>query len=455
MPKTKVAYTCQHCGYKNAKWLGRCPDCGEYNSLIEELQREDATHARRSLGGKTAKPVPLADVTAGENPRHIVGLAEVDRVFGGGIVQGSVCLVGGDPGIGKSTLVLQIADRLASRGLKVLYITAEESPVQIKLRAERLGVAAHGILIATETNVDVIRLQLEDVKPAVAIVDSIQMVYRPELPSAPGSVSQVRECAAELTSIAKRLGISLFIIGHVTKEGAIAGPKTLEHIVDAVFYFEGERFQSYRILRGVKNRFGSTHEVGIFEMMADGLREVSNPSELFMSSDREGRVGSLIVPSMVGSRTLLVEVQALTSPKTFPTPMRRVSGLDFNRIALIVAVLERRYGLNLRDEDVFVNAVGGAQIEEPASDLAAALAIASSFRGIAVDPRVSVMGEVGLSGEIRPVAQAALRLTEAARHGFRKMVLPHDNLRGMPPVDGMELCGVPTLEKAMEQVALY
>jgi DNA repair protein RadA/Sms len=455
MAKSKVAYTCQHCGYKNAKWLGRCPDCGEYNSLVEELQREDSGHARRSIAAKSGKPVPLPEVTAGDNPRHVVGMGEVDRVFGGGIVQGSVCLVGGDPGIGKSTLVLQVADRLASRGLNVLYVTAEESPVQIKLRAERLGVSARGILIATETNIDVIRLHLEEVKPAVAIVDSIQMVYRPELPSAPGSVSQVRECAAELTSIAKRLGISLFIIGHVTKEGAIAGPRTLEHIVDAVFYFEGERFQSYRILRGVKNRFGSTHEVGIFDMTADGLREVSNPSELFMSSDREGRVGSLIVPSMVGSRTLLVEVQALTSHKTFPTPMRRVTGLDFNRVAMIVAVLERRYGLNLRDEDVFVNAVGGAQVEEPASDLGTALAVASSFRGIAVEPRVAVMGEVGLSGEIRPIAHAALRLAEAARHGFRKMILPQDNVRGVPPVEGLEVCGVSTLEKAMEQVSLY
>lgn len=455
MAKTKVAYSCQRCGYKNARWLGRCPDCGEYNSLVEELQREDATHARRSLGGKTAKPVPLREVTAGDNPRYVIGMTEIDRVFGGGVVQGSVCLVGGDPGIGKSTLLLQVADRLASRGLKVLYITAEESPVQVKLRAERLGISADGLLIATETNLDVIRLHLEEVRPAIAIVDSIQMVYRPEIPSAPGSVSQVRECAAELTSIAKQLGISLFIIGHVTKEGAIAGPKTLEHIVDAVFYFEGERFQSYRVLRSMKNRFGSTHEVGIFEMLGTGLREVSNPSELFMSSDREGRVGSVIVPSMVGTRTLLVEIQALTSQKTFPTPMRRVSGLDFNRIALIIAVLERRYGLALRDEDVFVNAVGGAQIEEPSSDLGVALAVASSFRGIAVDSRACVMGEVGLSGEIRPVAHAALRLAEAGRHGFRRMILPQDNLRGLPPVEGLELCGVSTLEKAMEQVALY
>lgn len=455
MGKVKAVYTCQKCGYQNPKWLGRCPDCGEFNTMVEELLAEEGRHGRTTSAGRAVKPQLLHEITPGDNSRHVVGMTEVDRVFGGGIVLGSVSLIGGDPGIGKSTLVLQVANRLASRGLTVLYITAEESPMQIKLRAERLGVTAKNILIATETSLDVIRLHLEEVKPAVAIIDSIQMVYRSELASAPGSVSQVRECAAELTSIAKRLGISLFIIGHVTKEGSIAGPKTLEHIVDAVYYFEGERFQSYRILRSVKNRFGSTHEVGIFEMMADGLREVSNPSELFMSGDRQGRIGSTVVPSMVGTRTILVEVQALTSAKTFPTPMRRVSGMDFNRITMVVAVLERRYGLHLGDQDVFVNAVGGAQIEEPASDLAAALAVASSFRAVSLDPSTAVLGEVGLSGEVRPVSHAALRVAEVGRHGFIRVVLPKDNLRGLPPCDGLQLIGVPTLDKAMEEVALY
>jgi DNA repair protein RadA/Sms len=454
MARVKTFHACQNCGYRNPKWLGRCPECGEYNTMVEEIERAPAARDRRSVGGRVEKPQRLDDVKEGTSPRFLTGLPEVDRVFGGGVVQGSVSLIGGDPGIGKSTLVLQIADRLGQKDLEVLYVTAEESPMQVKIRAERLGIPAKNILIATETSLDVIRMHLEEAKPAVAVIDSIQMVHRPELPSAPGSVSQVRECAAELTYLAKRYGICLFIIGHVTKEGSIAGPKTLEHIVDAVFYFEGERFQSYRILRSIKNRFGSTHEVGIFEMLSDGLREVPNPSELFMSGDRDGRVGSLVVPTIVGTRTMLVELQALTSRKTFNTPMRRVSGLDYNRIAMLVAVLERRCGLNLAEQDVFVNAVAGAEVEEPGSDLGVALAVTSSFRGVAVDPKTAVLGEVGLAGEVRPVAQAAQRISEVERLGFTRLLMPKENLKGLPK-SGLEIVGVGTVHKAMETVALF
>lgn len=446
--KVRSAFVCRLCGYQNPRWLGRCPECGEYNTLLEELQE------RRPRKSSPAEAVPLGKIQPGENPRHVTGIGEVDRVFGGGLVQGAVALIGGEPGIGKSTLVLQIAQKLAEAGKRILYISAEESRMQIKLRAERLGVTSDRILVAAETGMDAIRSQIENIRPDVAIIDSIQMVHLDDIASAPGSVSQIRESAAELSRIAKRMNLAVLIIGHVTKEGALAGPKTLEHVVDAVFTFEGDRFQVHRILRSVKNRFGSTQEVGIFEMGTDGLREVPNPNELFISGDREGRVGSVVVPTIVGSRTMLVEIQALTSQRSFAAPMRRVTGVDFNRTMMIVAVLERRCGLNLADQDVFVNAVGGVQVEEPAADLGIALAVASSFRGVPLEPVLAVLGEVGLAAEIRPVPQPSMRLSEAARIGFRKVLLPEQSMKQLDEA-GVECTGVKNLQDALESVALY
>lgn len=453
MAKTKVVHVCQQCGYKSLKWLGRCPECNEYNTLVEEVERPESGARRPVLSDD--RPVPITEVRPADRERFVVGLPELDRVLGGGIVVGSVSLIGGDPGIGKSTLILQMCQKVAAQGHRVLYVSSEESIMQTKLRADRLEVASPNLYIVSETNLDMIRRFFEELKPALAIVDSIQMIYKPEIPSAPGSVGQVRECAAELTYAAKRSATALFIVGHVTKDGTIAGPRTLEHLVDAVFYFEGDRFQSFRVLRGVKNRFGSTNEIGIFEMLSSGLREILNPSELFMSQDRAGRQGSVVVPSFVGSRTLLVEMQALTTRTAYGVPTRRVTGFDLNRVAILVAVLERRCGLSLGGQDVFVNAVGGVQIEEPAADLGVATAIASSFRARAVDPKVFVVGEVGLSGEVRGVTQPSARVIEGRRLGFERAVIPHDNLRGIDRPEGLDVVPVRNLREALEATGVF
>lgn len=452
MTKVKTAFVCQQCGYRAPKWLGRCTECGEFNSLVEEIQRPTSKVARPVLSDEN--PTPITEVQSMDRPRIITGIGELDRVFGSGVVVGSVSLFGGDPGIGKSTLILQVCEHVARAGHTVLYVSSEESVVQTKLRADRLGVGSENLFVVSETNAEVIRSHIESMKPALAVIDSIQMIYRPEIPSAPGTVGQVRECSAELAFVAKRLGISLFIIGHVTKDGSIAGPKTLEHLVDAVFYFEGDRFQTFRILRGVKNRFGSTNEIGIFEMRSEGLVEVTNPSEMFMSSDRKERVGSVVVPSIIGSRTLLVEVQALTARSSGGYPARRVTGVDLNRVSLIIAVLERRTGFSLGWQDVFVNAVGGVQIEEPAADLAVAVAIASSFRGAAVDAKTFAVGELGLSGEVRGVAQAGARVIEGQRLGFTRALVPRDNLRAIGSIEGLEIVPVSNLREALESAGV-
>jgi len=448
MTKLKTSYACQQCGAKAPKWVGRCPECGEYNSMVEEVERPPDRPARHVLSEE--RPIPITEVAASERPRIAVGIGELDRVFGGGIVTGSVALIGGDPGIGKSTLILQVCQRVAAQGLKVLYVSSEESVMQTKLRADRLGVGSENLFVVSETNLDVIRRYLEEVKPALAVVDSIQMIYKQDLPGAPGTVGQVRECAAELTYFAKRGGVSLFIVGHVTKDGAIAGPRTLEHLVDAVFYFEGDRFQAFRVLRGVKNRFGSTNEIGIFEMRGSGLAEVANPSELFMSADRKGREGSVVVPSIVGSRTLLVEIQSLLNRTVVGFPARRVSGVDLNRVQLILAVIERRGGLAVGAQDVFVNAVGGVEIDEPAADLGIAVAVASSFRSRAVPTRTCIFGEVGLAGEIRGVAQAGQRVIEASRLGFERAIVPADSARAIEAPDGFDVAPVKNLREALE-----
>ena len=448
MAKLKTVYACQQCGAKASRWVGKCPECGEYNSMVEEVERPPDRPARHVLSEE--RPVPITEVAATERPRIVVGIGELDRVFGGGIVIGSVALIGGDPGIGKSTLILQVCQRVAAQGRKVLYVSSEESVMQTKLRADRLGAASENLFVVSETNLDVIRAYLTEAKPALAVIDSIQMIYKQELPGAPGTVGQVRECAAELTYLAKRAGISLFIVGHVTKDGAIAGPRTLEHLVDAVFYFEGDRFQSFRVLRGVKNRFGSTNEIGIFEMRGSGLTEVANPSELFMSQDRHGREGSVVVPTMVGTRTLLVEIQSLLNRAVVGFPARRVSGVDLNRVQLILAVIERRCGLPVGGQDAFVNAVGGVEVDEPAADLGIAVAIASSFRSKPVPSRLCLFGEVGLAGEVRGVAQAAARVIEAKRLGFERVIIPADSARALEAPAGIEVVTVKNLREALE-----
>ena len=454
MAKTKIEFVCQTCGGRAPKWLGKCPDCGEFNTLTEEVARPEESARRPVLSEE--RPMPITEVQHVDRPRVVVGIGEFDRVLGGGIVIGSVALIGGDPGIGKSTLILQVCQRIAALGHPVLYISSEESIIQTKLRADRLKVNSPNLFIVSETNLTVIRKYLEELRPKFAVIDSIQMIYRPEIPSAPGTVSQVRECSAELTFLAKRLGISLFIVGHVTKDGSIAGPRTLEHVVDAVFYFEGDRFQTFRLLRGVKNRFGSTNEIGIFEMVDSGLAEVSNPSELFLARDTGAREGCVVTPSFIGSRTLLIELQALTSESAYPENVsRRVSGVDRDRMMLVLAVLSRRCSFSTAKSDVFVNAVGGVHIDEPAADLGIATALASSILDRPVAPRTVVFGEVGLTGEVRGVTQASARVAEAKRLGFARAIVPKDNLKSIGSLEGIEIVPVADLDGAFVQARLH
>ena len=419
----RSVFVCQQCGRESAKWLGRCPDCEGWNTFVE-------TVVRPPRGGRSTSHAPstplqeLSTVSGEEAPRLALSLTECNRVLGGGVVPGSLVLVAGDPGIGKSTLLLQISALVAQRHKKVLYVSGEESPRQVKLRATRLGLDGQRLFVLPETNMDAILGQLDAASPDMVIIDSIQTVYIDELGSAPGSVGQIRECTMKLMQWAKQANVPVLLTGHVTKDGAIAGPRVLEHIVDAVLYLEGEPFSTYRLLRGVKNRFGSTNEVGIFEMSATGLMEVANPSEAFLSQRPEDTVGSAVVPTLEGSRPLLVEVQALTSATSFGLPRRTANGVDFNRLLMITAVLSKRAGLTLGNQDIMVNVVGGLKVNEPAADLAIALAIASSLRCAAIDPGLVAVGEVGLSGELRAVPHADRRLDEAARLGFGRCLIP-------------------------------
>ncbi|MBI3272106.1 MAG: DNA repair protein RadA [Planctomycetes bacterium] len=461
MSKPRFLYVCRACGHQSAKWLGRCTECGEWGGMQEERVggvTSSGGGPARAVGGAAGsdpagRPVPLAEVTGDETPRRPTGLVEFDRVLGGGIVRGSVVLIGGDPGIGKSTLLLQIAERASRAGSPVLYITAEESITQTRLRAERLGVRGDKLLVASETDLDAITSHLETLAPALAVIDSIQMIHKDDVPGAPGTVSQVRECTAQLVALAKRRGVALFVIGHVTKEGAIAGPRTLEHLVDTVLYFEGDRYQSFRILRAVKNRFGSTNEVAVFEMRQEGLAEVANPSSYFLAGRTGNPAGSMIVPGVLGTRTILVEIQALTARANYGMPARKVSGVDPNRVAMILAVLERRGGLSLGSEDVFVNATGGVEIDEPAADLGIAAAIASSFRDRPGPAATVWIGEVGLGGEVRGVSQVGLRVQEAARLGFRQAIVPAEASVGLSAPQGLTLVPVPTVHAALEHLA--
>ncbi|HLB27539.1 MAG TPA: DNA repair protein RadA [Dehalococcoidia bacterium] len=451
----RTVFACQECGYEAPKWLGRCPDCASWNSF-EERARERGTGSRATA--TAAPPIELAGLSHEDEPRLAFGLAEFDRVLGGGAVAGSLALIGGDPGIGKSTLLLQVASLVAGangrpahpeQSRRVLYLSGEESARQVKLRAARLGVRGNGLFVLTETNLDAALREAESLSPALLIVDSIQTVYSEAASQAPGSVAQLRQCTMDLMRWSKVSGVPAFIVGHVTKEGDIAGPRLLEHIVDVVLYLEGERFSSYRLLRSVKNRFGSIDEVGVFEMTGEGMAGVDNASEAFIAERASGAAGSVVAPTLEGSRPLLVEVQALTSPTAMPTPRRTANGLDFNRLLLVTAVLTRRAGLALAGQDVIASVVGGLRVHEPATDLALALAIVSSHRDKPVPPDLVAVGEIGLSGELRSVSQVERRLAEAERLGFRRCLLPEASVARAKPKTGLELLPAATLREAV------
>ncbi len=451
-----TVYVCQSCGHQSRKWLGKCPDCGEWNSFVEERARAAAASkgpaARGGLRLGEVKPVRYGEIESQDDARISSGVTEFDRVLGGGIVPGSLILIGGDPGIGKSTLLLQVADRLSATGARVLYVSGEESERQIKMRGERLGVEAENLYLLPETNLDSILDEVERNEPSAIIVDSIQTVFSPRIESAPGSVSQVREVAGQFLLLAKSRTIPVFLIGHVTKEGSIAGPKALEHIVDTVLYFEGERHHNHRIVRATKNRFGAANELGVFEMTGEGLVPVANPSEMFLQERPQGVAGSVVTACMEGTRPLLVAVQALVAGSKYGTGRRMAQGLDANRVSLMIAVLEKRLGFHLIGDDVFVNVAGGLEVDEPAADLGVVTAIASSFKSKPVDPQTAVFGEVGLTGEVRGAMQAQHRAREAQALGFKRIVLPASNTAGLERLLGVRVVGVRSIEEALDEI---
>lgn len=439
-----TVFFCQGCGYESSKWMGQCPGCKEWNTFVEEIAPKKRAGSKSSLTREKAMPVTLKEIELKEEERISTGIGELDRVLGGGIVAGSLMLVGGDPGIGKSTLLLQVCRNLAEEHHNVMYISGEESLKQIKLRAQRIGEFNDSLTLLCETNLEEIQDVVRAKKPEVVIIDSIQTMFHENISAAPGSVSQVRESTNTLMIIAKTLGIAIFIVGHVTKEGVVAGPRVLEHMVDTVLYFEGDRHASYRILRGVKNRFGSTNEIGVFEMQGNGLREVTNPSEFMLNGKPIGASGSVVTCSLEGTRPILVEIQALVSNTSFQIPRRTTVGIDFNRVNLLLAVLEKRAGMQLGGCDAYVNLTGGMRLSEPSIDLAVVAAIISSYRNRVVDEHTIVFGEVGLTGEVRGVAQAEMRIKEAAKMGFNRCIIPKSNYdairaNGKP---GIELVGV-------------
>lgn len=451
MTKAKTHFVCQTCGYQAPKWLGKCPGCQEWNTFVEERVVEEKGLDRDFLGLEIdSLPVPITEVKTEDRERLSIGIGELDRVLGGGIVLGSVVLVGGDPGIGKSTLLLQMMNRLASKGFKVLYISGEESLQQTKMRADRLRVSSKNLLVVSETSLEKVLQDIQTLRPSTVVVDSIQTLYCSEIPSPPGSISQVREASSRLLYLAKHLSIPIFLVGHVTKEGFIAGPKVLEHMVDTVLYFEGEANYAYRILRAVKNRYGSTNEIGVFEMKDSGLSEVLNPSEFFLSERARTASGSVVVPSLEGSRPILIEIQALVVSSNFGVPRRTAQGMDVNRLSLLVAVMEKRLGMHLSSHDIFLNVAGGIRIEEPGADLGAIASVASSFKDRAIHPETVIFGEVGLGGEIRGVSQSEGRLRESARLGFRRAILPKQNLEKIIGVKGIETVGVGTVQEAID-----
>jgi DNA repair protein RadA/Sms len=446
-------FVCQSCGGQSRKWLGQCPDCNEWNTLVEERFRAaaggPASFRSRPHG---SEPVAFSDIEPQDDARISSGIEEFDRVLGGGIVAGSLVLIGGAPGIGKSTIILQVADRLGLLAGKVLYISGEESERQIKMRGERLGISAENLFLLPETNLQAVLAETDRLRPDYIIVDSIQTVFSDAIESAPGSVSQVREVAGRFMVFAKQTATPVFLIGHVTKDGSIAGPKTLEHIVDTVLYFEGDRHHNHRIVRATKNRFGAANEIGVFEMTSTGLVPVSNPSELFLQERPEGASGSVVTVCMEGTRPMLVEVQALVSGTKFGTGRRMAQGFDQNRASLLIAVLEKRLGMQLAGDDVFINIAGGLEVDEPAADLGILAAIASSYRNLQIPPETAVFGEVGLTGEIRGVLQAQTRAREAQTLGFKKLIIPESNKKGLEKLLGIRVVGVKNLDEAMEEI---
>ncbi|MGF7437617.1 DNA repair protein RadA [Lentilactobacillus senioris] len=452
MAKSKTQFVCQNCGYISPRYLGRCPNCGEWNTLVEEVvtqtKANTATGLRRT-GTSSVQPELLGEVKFENEPRIQTDLEELNRVLGGGVVPGSLVLIGGDPGIGKSTLLLQVSSQLSRQG-KILYVSGEESANQIKMRADRLNVNSDQLYIYPQTNMDEIRATINELKPDAVVIDSVQTMQEPEVQSATGSVAQVREVTADLMKIAKGQGITVFVVGHVTKGGAIAGPKILEHMVDTVLYFEGDLNHSYRILRAVKNRFGSTNELGVFEMREGGLAEVTNPSEIFLEERLKDATGSAIVVSMEGTRPILVEIQALITASVFGNAQRTASGLDRNRVSLIMAVLEKRAGLMLQNQDAYLKAAGGVKLNEPAIDLAMAISIASSYKDRGTNPSECYVGELGLTGEIRRVTRIEERVAEAAKLGFNRIMVPANNLQGWTPPKNIEVIGVSTLSQALK-----
>lgn len=454
MAKAKTsAFFCQNCGYESAKWMGQCPGCKEWNTFVEELvDRKALSGSGKRKPASEAKPVPLSSIVASDEERVSTHMKELDRVLGGGIVQGSLVLVGGDPGIGKSTLLLQVCRNLSAQGLSVLYVSGEESLQQIKIRAERIGTFTDHLQLLCETNLELIREVVERQKPQIVVIDSVQTMYNESVGSAPGSVSQVREATSVLMQIAKGMDISIFIVGHVTKEGVVAGPRVLEHMVDTVLYFEGDRHESYRILRGVKNRFGSTNEIGVFEMRTEGLAEVENPSEYMLSGKPADASGSVVACSVEGTRPILLEIQALICHSYFNNPRRTATGTDFNRVNLLLAVLEKRLGMQLSDCDAYVNIAGGIRMNEPAIDLGIVLATISSKLDLTIDEKTICFGEVGLSGEVRGVTMAEQRVAEAAKLGFKRCILPSVCLGAAKSVKGIELVGVSNVKEALEAI---
>ncbi|MBQ7954185.1 MAG: DNA repair protein RadA [Lachnospiraceae bacterium] len=451
--KIVTVYYCQNCGHESSKWMGQCPGCKEWNTFVEETVDASAKKgAGLRLDKKEAQPVALSDISTAAEDKVLTGIAELDRVLGGGIVAGSLTLVGGDPGIGKSTLLLQTCRKLSLSGHKVLYISGEESLKQIKLRADRIGHFNADMMLLCETNLDNIEETIRRTKPEMVVIDSIQTMYNENVSSAPGSVSQVRESTGVLLQLAKGMGVSIFIVGHVTKEGTVAGPRVLEHMVDTVLYFEGDRHASYRILRGVKNRFGSTNEIGVFEMREEGLVEVENPSEYMLNGRPENASGSVVSCSMEGTRPLLIEIQALVCRSNFGIPRRQAIGTDFNRVNLLMAVLEKRLGIQMGDCDAYVNITGGIRIAEPAIDLGIVLAIVSSFKNRAIDEKTIAFGEVGLSGEVRAVSMAKQRAQEAKKLGFTTCIMPKVSADGIKAIDGIRIIGVSTVQDAVELI---
>ena len=451
MARLKNKFVCQECGYESAKWVGKCSECNSWNSFVEEVYDAKAKPSLLSHNSDS-KVERLMDISITDEERISTDLGELDRVLGGGIVKGSMALIGGDPGIGKSTLSVQIANNISNTGHNVLYVSGEESAKQIKMRSDRLSIKSEKLYILAETNLDIITNVVEKIAPEILVIDSIQTMNDPNVESASGSVSQVRSITSSLMKLSKSRDMATLIVGHVTKDGSIAGPRVLEHMVDVVLYFEGERHNTYRLLRSVKNRFGSTNEIGMFEMREIGLVEVTNPSEMLLSGRPEHTAGTVVVPSVEGTRPMLVEIQALVTNTLFGMPRRVATGIDYNRVVLMIAVLEKKLGMHLQNSDAYINIIGGIQIKEPAIDLGIICAIASSFKDVSIDPKTVVLGEVGLTGELRTVSFIEKRIKEASKLGFTKAVVPRANLKGLEKYDEIEVLGVSNIEQALKIV---